>query len=394
MQVTSKNIGLLPDGRYTIETNLQVRVTKSKASFIFRYQFAGRRRDLSLGSHPTVTVTAAKQEAAKCRALLARGIDPLDVRAEHRAEHARRALDFASYAEHALETIFELKHLSEATKVSWRGPMKNHILPVLRHKLVADITVQDICEVLDPLWEKKTTIASRIRGQLEAIFTLAKREGVYIGENPATWKGNLEAYFPPPARVHRREHQKAYTIEALADQLKASLRVDRPVHNAFVFGVLTATRQAEFNDAKWSEIDFEHKVWTVPPERRKDRKPEPFRVPLSDQAIALLKRITPESEYIFSGSYYNNRSVARYYVSTMVQYASGGTATMHGCRSTFRDWCAREGIDTAVAEKCLMHSLKSVQAAYQRDDLLVRRRPVMQQWADAILPMSLLSDHK
>jgi hypothetical protein len=82
--------------------------------------------------------------------------------------------------------------------------MKNHILPVLRHKLVADITVQDICEVLDPLWEKKTTIASRIRGQLEAIFTLAKREGVYIGENPATWKGNLEAYFPPPARVHRR----------------------------------------------------------------------------------------------------------------------------------------------------------------------------------------------
>ena len=208
------------------------------------------------------------------------------------------------------------------------------------------------------------------------------------------WKGNLEAYFPPPARVHRREHQKAYTIEALADQLKASLRVDRPVHNAFVFGVLTATRQAEFNDAKWSEIDFEHKVWTVPPERRKDRKPEPFRVPLSDQAIALLKRITPESEYIFSGSYYNNRSVARYYVSTMVQYASGSTATMHGCRSTFRDWCAREGIDTAVAEKCLMHSLKSVQAAYQRDDLLERRRPVMQQWADAILPMSLLSDHK
>jgi len=116
------------------------------------------------------------------------------------------------------------------------------------------------------------------------------------------------------------------------------------------------------------------------------RKPEPFRVPLSDQAIALLKRITPESEYIFSGSYYNNRSVARYYVSTMVQYASGGTATMHGCRSTFRDWCAREGVDTAVAEKCLMHSLKSVQAAYQRDDLLERRRPVMQAWADTIMP--------
>lgn len=390
MQVTSKNIDHLPDGRYSIETNLFVRVRNGRASFVFRYQYASRRRDLHIGSHPTVTVTAAKQEAAKCRALLARGIDPLDVRAEHRAEHAKRKLDFESYAEHALETIFELKRLSETTRASWRGPMKNHILPVLRHKPVADITVQDICEVLDPIWETKTTIASRIRGQLESIFTLAKREGVYVGENPATWKGNLEAYFPPPSKVHRRTHQKAFSIEALADQVKASLRVDRPVHNAFVFGVLTATRQREFNDARWNEIDFKHKVWTVPPDRRKDGKPEPFRVPLSDQAIALLKRITPEGEYIFSGSYYNGRPVARYYVSTMVLYASGGTATMHGCRSTFRDWCAREGVDTAVAEKCLMHSLRSVQAAYQRDDLLEQRRPVMQAWADTILPMETL----
>lgn len=80
--------------------------------------------------------------------------------------------------------------------------MKNHILPVLRHKLVADITVQDICEVLDPLWEKKTTIASRIRGQLEAIFTLAKREGVYIGENPATW--NLKTVESTLSQIRRR----------------------------------------------------------------------------------------------------------------------------------------------------------------------------------------------
>lgn len=206
--------------------------------------------------------------------------------------------------------------------------MKNHILPVLRHKLVADITVQDICEVLDPLWEKKTRIASRIRGQLEAIFTLAKREGVYIGENPATWKGNLEAYFPPPARVHRREHQKAYTIEALADQLKASLRVDRPVHNAFVFGVLTATRQAEFNDAKWSEIDFEHKVWTVPPERRKDRKPEPFRVPLSDQAIALLKRITQRASTSFRAA---TTTIAQWLATMSRQWCSTPLAARQQC---------------------------------------------------------------
>ena len=386
MQVTSKNIGLLPDGRYNVETNLFVRVRNGRASFVFRYQFAGRRRDLHLGSHPAVTVTVAKQEAAKCRAWIARGIDPLDIRAENRAAHAAKALTFGSYVEHAVDTIIDLKKLAPATQTSWRGAIKNHVLPVLKDRPISDITVQDICEVLDPIWESKTTLASRIRGQLEAIFTHAKREGVYVGENPAVWKGNLEAFFPPPSKVHRRTHQKAFTVEALAGQIKASMQLNRPVHNAFIFGALTATRQAEFNDAKWSEIDFGAKVWTIPPERRKDRNPEPFRVPLSDQAIELLQRITPENEYIFAGSYYNNRAVSRYYVSTMVLYASGKTATMHGCRSTFRDWCAQEGVDTAVAEKCLMHSLKAVQAAYQRDDLLERRRPVMQAWADTIMP--------
>ena len=219
MQVTSKNIGLLPDGRYTIETNLQVRVTKSKASFIFRYQFAGRRRDLSLGSHPTVTVTAAKQEGAKCRALLARHRPfRCQSRASRRARQASARLCKLRRAR--ARNDLQLKHLSEATKVSWRGPMKNHILPVLRHKLVADITVQDICEVLDPLWERRR---QSHRGSVDSWKRSSRSRSVKastLARIPPL-EGNLEAYFPPPARVHRREHQRPCTIEALADQLKA-----------------------------------------------------------------------------------------------------------------------------------------------------------------------------
>ena len=386
MQVTSKNIKLLTLGKHRVETNLFLRVTNTSRIFIFRYQIAGTRRDISLGQHPTVTVTVAKQEAAKCRALLARGIDPLEVRQQNRQDHSIRQITFGKYLPHALETIFNLRRLAPATRRTWEHSLANHALPVLKDIPVCDMTVQDVCEVLNPIWESKTTLASRIRNELEAIFTLAKREGIFIGENPAVWKGNLEAFFPLPSRVNTPGHNKAFTVEALAEQVQKSLGQERTVHKEFVFGALTATRQIEFNYAKWEEIDFKNAIWTIPPERRKDRKPEPFPVPLSVQAIQLLQSMPVESEFIFPGYRNKKRPLADHYVSMYVNTMSGGTATMHGCRSTFRDWCSIEGIDTAVAEKCLMHSLRSVQAAYQRDDLLERRRPVMQAWADTIMP--------
>ena len=247
--------------------------------------------------------------------------------------------------------------------------MKNHILPVLRHKLVADITVQDICEVLDPLWEKKTTIASRIRG-------------------PATWKGNLEAYFPPPARVHRREHQKAYTIEALADQLKGVFVSTGPCT------MLSSSASSPPRD-KLSSMTQNGPRSTLSirsglfrPNEGKTASPSHS----ASHCLTRRSRCPSALRQRASTSFRAATTTIAQWLATMsrqwwrTQYASGGTATMHGCRSTFRDWCAREGVDTAVAEKCLMHSLKSVQAAYQRDDLLERRRPVMQAWADTIMP--------
>ena len=390
--VNARNLLILPDGRYSVEKNLAffVRNQGRHRCFVFRYQFAGKRRDLSLGTPPSVTITLAKQEAAKCRTLLARGIDPKSVREEAKRNFSTEQILFKDFVAHALDEIIRLRKFSDATIASWRGPLKNHILPVIGNKKLAHLTVQDVCEVLDPIWEEKPTLASRIRGQLEAYFTHAKRQGLYIGENPATWKGNLEAFFTAPSRVARRSHNAAYTVEALSAQIINSLFQKKSVHFAFVFGALTATRQREFNDAQWCEIDFEKKIWTVPPERRKDRKPEPFLVPLSEQAIAVLKMIPVKSEYIFSGSFYNNRSVSKYYVSTMISYASGGTATMHGCRSTFKDWATRSGVDRIVVEKCLMHSQRAVEAAYQRDPLVELKRDALQKWADVILPMGKL----
>ena len=141
---------------------------------------------------------------------------------------------------------------------------------------------------------------------------------------------------------------------------------------------------------KWSEISFRQKVWLIPPARRKDGKPYPHRVPLSKQALWVLHSIERKGEFVFYGT--RSKTLTIWTPRMMLVRAIGRSVTMHGCRSTFRDWCAENGVDREVAEKCLMHTTgNEVEQAYQRSDLLDQRRVVMQQWADVIC--SKLSDN-
>ena len=392
MKITSKNIDLLPDGRHTIEPNLHVWVKGNRKTFVFRYQFAGRRRDLSLGAHPTVTVTTARQEAAKCRALLARGISPHDVREENKQNYERAAVKVRDYVYHTLEVVTKLRRLRPQSIVSWETAIKNYIVPVLGNQSVAKLTVQDVVKLLDPIWETKNPTACKSRGILEIMITLAKREGIFVGENPAIWKANLDTFFAPSGTVRINKHRAAFSVPDLVEFVQwCSLR-QYNVYRAIIFCALTACRQVEFRNAKWEHIDFANRIWIIPPENRKDRVNEPFRVPLSDQAIALLKLQNTNSTYVFPGSVFGTEDtfLSIGYPRMVISKYSNGTVTLHGCRSTFRDWCAREEVDRVLAEKSLMHSLGQVEAAYQRDDLLELRRPLMQKWADVIAPLEMI----
>lgn len=398
MKVTSRNLFDLPDGRYPIEQNLQLYVRNGgkHRTFIFRYQFGRTRHDISLGAPPAVTVTAAKQEAAKCRALIAKGIDPKNRRDEFRREQQEKQITFGDFWQPAMQRIFELRRFAPTTRYSWETSLKNHALPCLKDVPMRDITMTDVLAVLSPIWETKTPIAMKIRSRLQTLFAFAQREGYMDAElqNPAVWENGLETVLPAPSKITRRRHNAAYTLDELQEQIKKSLIASTKVHISFVFGALTATRQREFSLAEWDEIDLEKAIWSIPPERRKDRRSDPFRVPLSRQAVDLLKGITrqPGNKYVFAGSHYNGKPVARYYVSTLIHYASDGRATMHGCRSTFKDWAVRSGYDWTLTELSLMHKVGSSTAqAYFHDDLLERRRPLMQAWADAILPPQQLS---
>jgi len=250
------------------------------------------------------------------------------------------------------------------------------------------ITRDDVLEVLKPLWSNKAATAAKVRGRLETVLDYAKARGWREGENPAAWKGNLALFLPPRPVAAPVDHFEAVTLEVLKEKIIPELWERRSSAScAVIFGCLTALRAGEFIRAEWSEIKGD--VFTVAWQRMKTakRSREDFRVPLSRQALAVLEAVRGrDEEAVFPGrsGKFNSLNTPR----ILIQRLTDTKATMHGMRSVFRNWCAREGVDFTVAEKCLSHSVgdRTVQA-YLRDDLLEKRREVMQRWADEIFPL-------
>ena len=382
MQVTAKNLFKLPDGRHPVAPNLILVVRGSSRSFVFRYTLAGKRREKSLGSANKITVSQAKELVEKFRVGLADGAAPITPK-ESLDKEIKGELTFEDYALETIKKIASVRMWRNAKhKEQWFTTVRAYAFPALGKKKLSEIKKADILEVLEPLWSTKTETASRVRGRLENIFSYAVADGL-MDFNPALWRGNLDRDLPPASKVQPVKHQEAMPLEELQEKIGCLYPANTRTKQAILFTILTASRVGESVPARWEEIDWENRIWSVPPERRKDQKPYPHRVPLSDQAIELLKSIEKKSEYIFGVS---EKSLGgRYSLTPLLKKMTGTTATMHGFRSTFRDWAAENGVPDIVAEKCLMHTTgNAVVQAYQRSDLLEQRREVMQQWADTV----------
>lgn len=382
MQVTAKNLFKLPDGRHPVAPNLILVVRGSSRSFVFRYTLAGKRREKSLGSANKITVSQAKELVEKFRVGLADGAAPITPK-ESLDKEIKGELTFEGYA---LETIKKIASVrlwkNEKHKEQWFSTIKTYAMPVLGDKKMSEIKRADVLAVLQPIWLTKTETASRLRGRLENIFSYAVSDGL-MKYNPALWRGNLDRDLPPVSKVQTVAHYEAMPLEELQKKISCFYPATNRSRRAILFTILTASRVGESVPAKWEEIDWEHRVWSVPPERRKDGKPYPHRVPLSTQAIDLLKSIERKSEYIFGVS---EKSLgSRYSLVHILQKMTKTEYTMHGFRSTFRDWCAENGVADILAEKSMSHATgNAVVQAYQRSDLLEQRREVMQQWSDAV----------
>lgn len=377
MNVTQRNIGSLPIGIYRLDRNLYLRVRLNTQSFIFRLTVDGKCREKAIGSTKKLTLAAAKMIAEKMRVQAASGIDIFA------PEKKKQTHLFKDEAPRIIDMIANASRWRYARhKDGWIHSIETYAYPLIGEKEVNEITRDDICAIIEPIWESKNETASKLRGRLEKIFDYLTFIDLYTHPNPARWKGGLSIILPSRDKVVKVKHREAPTFDELSTLSKRFITSNFASHQAIVFGILTAARVNEFLLAKWDEIDFENAVWNCP--RRKDGKDIPHRVPLCSQLLTMLKTIEHNSDYVFP-----NKIGKAMCIDTPRQILRKNLqrqVTMHGCRSTFRDWCAENGIDRVLAEKSLMHATGgAVELAYQRSDLLEQRRPIMQSWADALL---------
>lgn len=391
MNPTSKNLHLLPIGVHRYDRGLYVRVTATSRSWIFKYQINGRRREMGLGPVEGQTVSAAVAKANAARFQVDQGVDPLAEKqakkAEEKAEAKRQKMPtFAEFAPKAVERIFKIRRFTGATtEYSWLMTLEKLKAMLGKFKL-DELTTRDIVTALEPTWCDSPHASRETQGRLSNILDVAITEG-YITVNPAEWS-RLKMWLPSISTLRRskpEEHHAALSAEDLRDLAQKLWSSDSASQLAILFGILTVGRRQEYVLGKWSEIDTDELTFTVPPERRKDGKLVPHVVPLSRQAQRLLERLDTSGEYLFRG-----RACAHLCQNALSSYARRLTDkpfTLHGCRSTFSDWCAKNEKNFVVSEKCLMHAVgNAVFRAYQRDDLLEQRRKLLQEWADFLLP--------
>jgi integrase len=381
-------------------SGLQLQVTPTGAkSWLLRCMVGAKRRHVGLGGYPDVSLSQARERAREASDLVRHGIDPIEHRKATTAAlvaSQKRGMTFASAMEKYLAgKLAEFDN--EKHRKQWRATLDKYAIPELGEMSVDDIAVQDIQGVLEPIWMTKTETASRLRGRIEAVLAWAAVSGHRAGENPARWRGNLDAVLPKPSKVAKVVHHPAMPLSDAPQWFADLCRRNGSATHALEFMAMTAGRSGEIRGAKWSEIDLGARLWTIPADRMKASKEH--RVPLTGAAIALLSKLDrmAGSEFVFSAARGGMLSDAALSAcmkrineacpSGYLDSRSGRAAVPHGLRSTFRDWAAeRTEYPREMAEIALAHSVGSdVERAYRRGDMVEKRRGMMEAWQEFLL---------
>ena len=373
-------------GRHSAGSGLYLQITSTGTrSWLFRFQRRGRRHEMGFGPFPTITLAAARQAALDAKRLLHRGEDPLALRRSERAQAGATSSEtFDSVAEaYIVEHAPGWKH-SGKSAAQWRASLATYAKPHIGTKPVREVTTDHVLDILRPIWASKTATATRVRGRIEVILDAARVRGLREGENPARWKGHLALMLPAPARVHKVRHHAALPALELPSVINELGKRSGMAALALQFISLTACRASEALGATWDEIDLPQAIWTIPAERIKAARPH--RVPLSKQALAVLRDASTKRRdgalLVFPGQRHG-QPLSLTSLMKELRRCAEGRATVHGLRSTFRDWCADRGEDRELAEVALAHTVgDSTERAYARSDLLERRRKMMQRWAN------------
>ncbi len=374
--------GWYPDGGGLY---LQVSPTSTK-SWVYRYSTDGKERRQGLGSYPLISLSDARDATHQCALLRKQGTDPIEhhreIKATNKAKEAKGILFeecCEAYIDAHKSSWKNRKHESQ-----WRNTMKTYAYPTLEDIAAKDVDITLVMKVLEPIWYIKTETASRVRQRIEAILDWASARGYREKENPARWRGHLEKLLPKRAKVQKVKHHAAMNYQELPEFYQSLRKINTVTAKALAFTILTATRSGETRNANWAEIDKD--LWSIPEERMKAERLH--RVPLCDESRKILEEMESyrrKDGLIFPGLQ-GGRPISEASLMKLVK-AKNSKPTIHGMRSSFRDWCAEQtNYPREVAEAALAHSLKDkTEEAYFRSDLFEKRRKLMDAWADYCL---------
>jgi integrase len=293
---------------------------------------------MGLGPYPAVSLANARAAASRARSLVKQGRDPIDARAAEKAH----ALTFDEAAQLFIESN-EKAWRATSHRLQWRVSLATYASPVIGAMQLKDIGLPQIKAILEPLWFEKPETAFRLRGRIERILDWATVSGHRTGENTARWRGHLDKVLPALSQVRKVKHFAAVPIDEVAtiyDRLRSSKAISAL---GLRFIILTAARAGEVAGMIWDEIDVVTGVWTVPADRTKTGRPH--RVPLSDEAISILEtaREAATGNLVFPG-WAKGKPLALKSFRRVLKAAGGGSATVHGFRSSFRDWIVSRSV--------------------------------------------------
>ncbi|MDG1431875.1 MAG: integrase arm-type DNA-binding domain-containing protein [Paracoccaceae bacterium] len=345
-------------------------------SWVLRTMVRGKRCDIGLGGYSWVSLAEAREKAREARKVAREGGDPI---AQRKARVACPTFAEAARKVHADQVLGQGSNGKH--KDQWINTLVTYAFPAIGHKSVKDVKQADVLAVLAPIWTEKAETARRVRQRIRTVMDWARTAGHYEGVNPVEGVDKGLTKQRDIVKHHKAmPWQEVPTLIPMLGDSVAAL--------ALRFLILTAARTGETIGAQWSEIDLQERLWIIPMERMKASREH--RVPLTDEALAVLEKVRGlDEDFIFPGQK-RGKGLSNMAMAQLLKRIGHGNATVHGFRSSFRDWAAeRSSMPREIAELSLAHAVGgAVERAYRRSDLIEKRRDLMERWSAHCLPFS------
>ncbi len=376
-------------GRYGDGAGLYLRVTGSgNKRWVFRYtpSKGAKPRETGLGSagKTGVSLAMARERAQNFRNDIQQGKDPITTKRLVKPTQLNGVPLFGDFADEFVETqsvsFRNAKHIAQ-----WKMTLTTYAAPI-RNKQVNEITTEDILGILKPIWQTKNETASRLRGRIERVLNAAKARGLRSGENPAQWRGHLELLLPKRSNIERG-HFAAMDYKRVPAFMTKLRNQQGMAARALEYLILGASRSGEVRNLEWIDLDLESRVWTIPAHKMKAGREH--RVPLTDRMLEIIEEVLPfsqESQFVFP-TLKGTAPLSDMAMSSVLRRMEIKNATVHGFRSSFRDWVGdATDYPREIAEMSLAHVVGSAtERAYRRKDAFEKRRKLITEWGKYIL---------